>query len=86
MPEVPQSLMRLNLSFPMADREQRCCCGQLLAVVSAEGIEIKCRRCKAVRTIPMDAVAPFFKDKEPLSSDPTGRRTVPNRESVPAIR
>ena len=32
-------------------REERCRCGNLLAKVSAEGIEILCRRCKRIHRI-----------------------------------
>jgi hypothetical protein len=32
----------------------RCCCGSLLARVIAEGVEIKCRRCKRKVVLPID--------------------------------
>jgi phage FluMu protein Com len=32
--------------------EERCLCGNLLAKVSREGIEILCRRCKRIHRIP----------------------------------
>jgi phage FluMu protein Com len=32
--------------------EERCLCGNLLAKVSPDGIEILCRRCKRVHRIP----------------------------------
>ena len=32
--------------------DERCRCGNLLAKVSPEGIEIRCRRCKRVHNIP----------------------------------
>lgn len=31
---------------PRAIRETRCACGSLLARLTAEGVELKCRRCK----------------------------------------
>lgn len=31
---------------PQQARSLRCCCGSLLARVIAEGVELKCRRCK----------------------------------------
>lgn len=32
----------------------RCCCGQLLAVLTDRGVEIKCKRCKQVTVIPIE--------------------------------
>ncbi|HBL19155.1 MAG TPA: hypothetical protein DD417_20960 [Elusimicrobia bacterium] len=44
-------------SVPRAEnpgiRTQRCCCGQLLAVRTPRGIEIKCKRCRRVHLIPI---------------------------------
>jgi len=37
------------------DRSLRCGCGNLLARVVAEGVEIKCRRCKRHVIVPGDA-------------------------------
>jgi len=31
---------------PSTGRESRCACGSLLARLTAEGVELKCRRCK----------------------------------------
>lgn len=33
-------------------REERCPCGNLVAKVSAEGVEILCRRCRRIHVIP----------------------------------
>jgi hypothetical protein len=37
---------------PAGAGEQRCVCGSLLARLNAEGVELKCRRCKRVVVIP----------------------------------
>lgn len=37
------------------DSSLRCSCGNLLARVVAEGVEIKCRRCKRHVIVPVDA-------------------------------
>jgi phage FluMu protein Com len=38
-------------------REVRCECGNLLARVVANGVELKCRRCKRTVLIPLDGEA-----------------------------
>jgi phage FluMu protein Com len=64
-------------AFPAADQENRCGCGQLLAILGSQGVEIKCRRCKTLRTISLQELVRFLKkDKEPLSSDPSGQGTA----------
>lgn len=35
----------------------RCCCGSLLARVVAEGVELKCRRCKRQVVVPLESKA-----------------------------
>jgi len=35
-------------------RDERCECGNLLCKVSAEAIEIKCRRCKRIHVIALE--------------------------------
>ena len=37
------------------DTDVRCHCGSLMARVTAQGIELKCRRCKRVITVPVAA-------------------------------
>jgi phage FluMu protein Com len=59
--------------IPSLNQERRCLCGQLLAVLEQDGIEIKCRRCKRFEKISLPALLQIFKDKEPLSSDPSGQ-------------
>jgi phage FluMu protein Com len=39
-------------SFAGGGKERRCICGSLLARLSESGVELKCRRCKRVVTIP----------------------------------
>jgi len=34
--------------------DERCECGNLVAKLTEETVEIKCRRCKRIRVIPMD--------------------------------
>ena len=36
------------------ERDLRCNCGSLMARVSADGIELKCRRCKRVVVVAID--------------------------------
>ncbi|HWP23077.1 MAG TPA: hypothetical protein VNM15_02675 [Candidatus Binatia bacterium] len=38
-----------------AETSLRCCCGSLLARLVAEGVEIKCRRCKRQVILPVAA-------------------------------
>jgi len=38
-------------------RELRCGCGNLMARILDEGIELKCRRCKRVKLIPLGGIA-----------------------------
>ena len=37
--------------------DERCECGNLVAKLTADSVEIKCRRCKRIRVIPMDMLA-----------------------------
>ncbi|HXG20536.1 MAG TPA: hypothetical protein VNN62_15860 [Methylomirabilota bacterium] len=41
---------------PAEAHECRCCCGNLLARLCAEGVELKCRRCKRMVLIPWQTV------------------------------
>ena len=34
--------------------DERCECGNLLAKISKEAVEIKCRRCKRIHVIPIE--------------------------------
>jgi phage FluMu protein Com len=38
--------------------EVRCECGQLLLKLTAEGLELKCRRCKRIRLLPWRSPPP----------------------------
>lgn len=38
------------------DSETRCECGQLIAKVRGQGIELKCKRCKRIVVIPFTAI------------------------------
>lgn len=35
-------------------RDARCDCGNLLARLTARGVEVKCRRCKRIFVIPLE--------------------------------
>jgi phage FluMu protein Com len=41
-----------NPSSGMDPKDIRCLCGQLMAIKTESGIEIKCRRCKQITLIP----------------------------------
>lgn len=53
--------MNLNIN---KSSEARCCCGRLLAVRTAAGIEIRCSRCKSIQILPLAAEAPIKGDKK----------------------
>ena len=38
------------------DSETRCECGQLIAKVRGQGIELKCKRCKRIVVIPFTSI------------------------------
>lgn len=59
------------LKESLSDQQQRCRCGKLLAVLSLEGVEIKCRHCKRFVKISIEQIVDFLKGKEPESSDPS---------------
>ena len=48
---------RSNLSMPSTStsHEFRCLCGNLLARLRSDGVELKCRRCKRIVVIPWEA-------------------------------
>ena len=51
--------MRPDVSFrekspARMDREHRCQCGNLLARLGPNGVELKCRRCKRIVIIPWE--------------------------------
>jgi len=41
--------------------EHRCLCGSLLARITAEGIELKCRKCKRLQVIPNSRIIGILK-------------------------
>ncbi|CAE6692243.1 conserved hypothetical protein [Nitrospira defluvii] len=46
-----------NLARPCGqDSETRCECGQLIAKVRGQGLELKCKRCKRIVVIPFTAI------------------------------
>ncbi len=45
----------------IAAQEERCACGQLLAVLLDEGVEIKCKRCKRLFTIQFEKILDLLK-------------------------
>ena len=44
----------MSVSHTAAERETRCPCGQLVAKLRPEGVELKCKRCKRLVVIPYD--------------------------------
>jgi phage FluMu protein Com len=50
----------LSLDPSGAPQESRCLCGNLLARLRREGVELKCRRCKRVMVIPWNASATWY--------------------------
>ena len=50
---------------PPRPEEVRCGCGSLLARIRKEGIELKCRRCKAKSLIPLGSIAGDIRLKWP---------------------
>lgn len=38
------------------DNETRCECGQLIAKVRGQGLELKCKRCKRIVVIPFTSI------------------------------
>ena len=41
--------------------DERCECGNLVAKLTESSVEIKCRRCKRIRIIPMDQLAERYR-------------------------
>ena len=51
----------MNITKPELDptlsrHETRCECGQLIAKVRGQGLELKCKRCKRIVTIPFSSI------------------------------
>ena len=42
--------------------EHRCLCGSLLARISPQGIELKCRKCKRLQVIPNSRIIALLKN------------------------
>ncbi len=47
---------KLNQSSCSQNNETRCECGQLIAKVVGGGLELKCKRCKRIVTIPFSSI------------------------------
>jgi len=43
-------------NHPADSHETRCECGQLIAKVRGEGLELKCKRCKRIVVIPFSTI------------------------------
>ncbi len=41
---------------PCSTLETRCACGQLIAKVCGQGLELKCKRCKRIVVIPFSSI------------------------------
>lgn len=50
----------MSIKTPASDgcqsNETRCECGQLIAKVRGQGLELKCKRCKRIIVIPFTAI------------------------------
>jgi phage FluMu protein Com len=68
---------------PAADQgtDARCHCGNLLARLTARGVEIKCRRCKRVHIVPLAAATAGRRRGPPRAGpsddNPTARGVSP---------
>ena len=58
--------MRLSIN-----QEKRCRCGHLLALLSEDGLEIKCRRCKRLEKVSLSDLVKTIKDRGLLSPEPS---------------
>jgi phage FluMu protein Com len=47
-----QKAVMAVLNQKSESHEHRCLCGSLLARITDQGIELKCRKCKRLQTIP----------------------------------
>ena len=45
-----------QINHPTDCGETRCECGQLIAKVCGQGLELKCKRCKRIVVIPFSAI------------------------------
>ncbi|MCA9552377.1 MAG: hypothetical protein KC933_20245 [Myxococcales bacterium] len=53
VPESQACTAKVSEGDPDTGRQDvRCCCGSLLAKLVEGGVELKCRRCKRIVTIP----------------------------------
>ena len=53
--------------------DERCECGNLVAKLTEETVEIKCRRCKRIRVIPMDMLKERYRYLLERRPEPTNR-------------
>jgi len=51
---MPTTQRALTAASPSG--ETRCECGQLIAKVRGEGLELKCKRCKRIIVIPFSSI------------------------------
>ncbi len=47
---------RIEIVEPELDLEKRCECGQLIAKVQPDGLQMKCKRCKRIVVIPFTSI------------------------------
>lgn len=50
--------------------DHRCLCGRLLAKITTQGVELKCRRCKRIARIPYVTQEKKNVDKSTSGDDP----------------
>lgn len=58
--------------------DERCECGNLVAKLTSNSVEIKCRRCKRIRIIPMDQLAERYKILLQRAPKPEQAEAEPN--------
>lgn len=51
------------------DQEKRCECGQLIAKVQADGLQMKCKRCKRIVVIPFASIEGWTLHSPPATQD-----------------
>ena len=57
------------------DREIRCECGQLIAKAQRDGIQLKCKRCKRIVTIPFTSIEGWTLPSSPTTKKPQGAQS-----------
>ena len=62
----------------VAEKEARCECGQLIAKLLTGGIELKCKRCKRIVTIPFASIEGWSPSPSAGSTNEHASATAPS--------